>query len=169
MVSFLFLSWIFFSSAASASDFTFLQNISLFLSSWHISITDLAAYHGLLLNYSLRGQAAQAQNFLDKRIMTSQTPNRNTFTMVIDAYTRSKSSSAGEKAEKLLNKMRELHAAGNSEMEPDDVTYASIIRCKRRRIRDMTEFEKFVLMRELQIETWPFQHQSDYKSSVQND
>ena len=79
---------------------------------------DLAAYHSLMLNYSTRGQSKKAQRLL-QRILESpnMTPNRNTFTMVIDSYARSKSSIAGQKAEELLDQMRELHVAGNNEVE----------------------------------------------------
>ncbi len=122
---------------------------------------DLAAYHGMMLNYSLRGQAEKAEKFLFDDIMASHKPNRSSFTMLIDAYARSSSKDDGEKALQILNKMRELHAAGNMEVAPDDVTCASVIRCKVKNwkqssIRDMNEFEKFLIMKELQIETWPF-------------
>jgi len=128
---------------------------------------DLAAYHGMMLNYSLRGQVEKAETFLFDDIMATHKPNRNSFTMLIDAYARCSSKDVGEKAMKTLNKMRELHAAGNKELAPDDVTYASVIRCKMKNgklssIRDMTEFEKFLMMRELQIESWPFRHQESY-------
>jgi hypothetical protein len=89
-------------------------------------------------------------------------PNRNTFTIVIDSYSRATSTTnAGKKAEELLDQMRQLHAAGNTDVEPDNVCYASVIRCKQASkqasISDLTEFDKLQLMRELQIEKWPFQ------------
>eukprot|EP00986_Skeletonema_menzelii_P008525 scaffold3623_cov136-Skeletonema_menzelii.AAC.1 len=126
---------------------------------------DLAAYHGLLLNYAVRGMSKKARRLLQV-ILDSDTlsPNRNTFTMVIDSYSRSSSNAnAGLKAEELLDQMRELQAAGNSEVEPDSVCYASVIRAKQASqpssgtISDLSDFDKVQLMRELQIETWPFQ------------
>ncbi|KAL7494095.1 hypothetical protein ACHAWT_004626 [Skeletonema menzelii] len=126
---------------------------------------DLAAYHGLLLNYAVRGMSKKARRLLQV-ILDSDTlsPNRNTFTMVIDSYSRSSSNAnAGLKAEELLDQMRELQAAGNSEVEPDSVCYASVIRAKQASqpssgtINDLSDFDKVQLMRELQIETWPFQ------------
>lgn len=122
---------------------------------------DRAAYHGLLQNYSARGNSKKARLLL-QRILDSPfvTPNRATFTMVIDSYARSKASIAGQKAEELLDQMRELHAAGNNEVEPDDITYASVIRCKqvskKENVRDLSNLEKIELMRQLQIESWPF-------------
>jgi pentatricopeptide repeat protein len=124
---------------------------------------DLAAYHGLLLNYSVRGISPKARRLL-QTVLDSETiqPNRNTFTMVIDSYSRSSSTAnAGVKAEELLDQMRQLHAAGNANVEPDSVSYASVIRCKQastsKPINELTEFDKLQLMRELQIENWPFQ------------
>eukprot|EP00581_Thalassiosira_minuscula_P020182 CAMPEP_0183720284 /NCGR_PEP_ID=MMETSP0737-20130205/12944_1 /TAXON_ID=385413 /ORGANISM="Thalassiosira miniscula, Strain CCMP1093" /LENGTH=1194 /DNA_ID=CAMNT_0025950129 /DNA_START=262 /DNA_END=3846 /DNA_ORIENTATION=+ len=124
---------------------------------------DLAAYHGLLLNYSSRGKSKKARRLL-QRILDSpdMVPNRNSFTMVIDSYARSGSQHAAEKAEELLDQMRELHAAGNRDVEPDSVTYASVIRCKKRskdakKIHTMSTFEKIKMMQELQIEAWPFE------------
>ncbi|KAL7536303.1 hypothetical protein ACHAXR_007071 [Thalassiosira sp. AJA248-18] len=119
---------------------------------------DRAAYHGLLLNYSAEGNSKKARRLLQRMLDAPEiTPNRNSFTIVIDSYARSNSNSAGHKAEELLDQMRELHAAGNHEVEPDDVTYASVIRCKNKKIQDLTNFEKIELMRYLQIETWPFE------------
>ena len=122
---------------------------------------DLAAYHGLLLNYALRGMSKKARRLLQVILDSdSLSPNRNTFTMVIDSYSRG-SPNAGVKAEELLDQMRELHAAGNSDVEPDGVSYASVIRAKQAseplNVRDLTEFDKLELMRDLQIEKWPFQ------------
>ncbi|KAL3821811.1 hypothetical protein ACHAXA_003313 [Cyclostephanos tholiformis] len=122
---------------------------------------DRAAYHGLLLNYSTRGKSNEAEHLLRKILRsTMMRPNRATFTMVIDSYARSGSADAGQKAEVLLDQMRELHAAGNDEVEPDNVTYASVIRCKQvsknGQVKDLTSFEKLQLMRDLQLETWPF-------------
>jgi hypothetical protein len=152
---------------------------------------DRAAYHGLLLNYSTRGNSNDAERLLRRILDAGHRPNRATFTMVIDSHARSGSADAGRKAEELLDRMRELHAAGNDEVEvcspvsilwhlkcikyfthllspssrfiqhqPDDVTYASVIRCrqvsKNRQVRDLTRFEKLQLMRDLQLETWPF-------------
>lgn len=122
---------------------------------------DRAAYHALLQNYSMRGNSKKARRLLQKLLDSPDVkPNRASFTMVIDAYGRSKSSNAGLKAEELLDQMRELHAAGNNEVEPDDVTYASVIRCKqvtkREQVRDISNLEKVQLMRQLQIESWPF-------------
>eukprot|EP00578_Thalassiosira_sp_NH16_P019144 CAMPEP_0181097684 /NCGR_PEP_ID=MMETSP1071-20121207/11703_1 /TAXON_ID=35127 /ORGANISM="Thalassiosira sp., Strain NH16" /LENGTH=327 /DNA_ID=CAMNT_0023180187 /DNA_START=172 /DNA_END=1155 /DNA_ORIENTATION=- len=126
---------------------------------------DLASYHGLLLNYSARGKAKKARRLLQRILDSDLAPNRNTFTIVIDAYARKNLPNAGEKAEELLDQMRELHAAGNCEVEPDDITYASVIRCKatanNRMIRDMTTFEKIELCQKLQIETWPFGEADD--------
>jgi hypothetical protein len=79
---------------------------------------DRAAYHGLLLNYSTRGKSNEAEHLLRKILRsTMMRPNRATFTMVIDSYARSGSADAGQKAEVLLDQMRELHAAGNDEVE----------------------------------------------------
>jgi pentatricopeptide repeat protein len=123
---------------------------------------DLAAYHGLLLNYSVRGMSPKARRLLQAILDSEIEPNRNTFTMVIDSYSRSSSTAnAGVKAEELLDQMRQLHAAGNANVEPDSVSYASVIRCKQastsKPINELTEFDKLQLMRELQIENWPFQ------------
>jgi len=126
---------------------------------------DLAAYHGLLLNYAVRGMSKKARCLLQEILDADISPNRNTFTMVMDSYSRASSTTnAGKKAEELLDQMRQLQAAGNPDVEPDSVCYASVIRCKQastppRAIGDLTEFEKLQLMRELQIENWPFQKQ----------
>lgn len=122
---------------------------------------DLAAYHGLLLNYSVRGISKKARKTLQTVLDSHDIePNRNSFTMAIDSYCRSKSNNAGVKAEELLDKMRELHAAGNPDVEPDNITYASVIRCKqvsaKKKINDLSDFEKIEIMRNLQMETWPF-------------
>jgi hypothetical protein len=149
---------------------------------------DRAAYHGLLLNYSTTGNSKKA-GLLLQRILGSPNvkPNRATFTMVIDSYACSKSTDAGQKAEELLDQMRELHASGNDEVEvcfyyyfflscldfhrctllipllfkqPDNVTYASVLRCKQvsmnKQVKDFTTFEKLQLMQDLQLESWPF-------------
>ena len=123
---------------------------------------DRAAFHGLLLNYSTRGNSGKAWRLLQRMLDTpSITPNRNTFTIAIDSYARSKSNNAGRKAEELLDEMRQLHAAGNDEVEPDEVTYASVIRCmlppNKKKIQDLTILERIELMRTLQIERWPFE------------
>lgn len=79
---------------------------------------DRAAYHGLLLNYSTRGNSKKARRLLQRMLdAPGIEPNRNSFTMVIDSYARSRSKYAGVKAEELLDQMRELHAAGNHEVE----------------------------------------------------
>lgn len=123
---------------------------------------DLASYHGLLLNYAVRGMSKKARRLLQVILDTDMSPNRNTFTMVIDSYSRASSTeNAGKKAEELLDQMRQLHAGGNPDMEPDSVCYASVIRCKQasktsRTISDLTEFEKLSLKNILQIEKWPF-------------
>jgi pentatricopeptide repeat protein len=127
----------------------------------HIDL-DLAAYHGLLLNYAVRGISQKARRVLQVILDSGIKPNRNTFTIVIDSYSRATSTTnAGKKAEELLDQMRQLHAAGNTDVEPDNVCYASVIRCKQASkqasISDLTEFDKLQLMRELQIEKWPFQ------------
>jgi len=123
---------------------------------------DRAAYHSLMLNYSARGDSKKARLLLQRMLESpSLKPNRNSFTMVIDSYARSGSKYAGRKSEELLDQMRELHAAGNHEVEPDSITYASVIRCKQisnnEKIHEMTNFDKIQLMRELQIEEWPFE------------
>jgi hypothetical protein len=78
---------------------------------------DRAAYHGLLLNYSTRGDSNKAERLLRRILDTGHRPSRATFTMVIDSHARSGSADAGQKAEALLDRMRELHAAGNNEVE----------------------------------------------------
>ena len=79
---------------------------------------DLAAYHGLLLNYATRGNSSKARRLLQRITDAPKIqPTRATFTMVIDSYARSKSSNAGQKAEELLDEMRQLHAAGNNHVE----------------------------------------------------
>eukprot|EP00985_Skeletonema_marinoi_P030343 scaffold31682_cov212-Skeletonema_marinoi.AAC.11 len=125
---------------------------------------DLAAYHGLLLNYAVRGMSKKARRLLQVLDSDNISPNRNTFTMVIDSYSRASSNTnAGLKAEELLDQMRQLQAAGNSDVEPDSVCYASVIRAKQASkpgsgtISDLSEFDKVKIMRELQIENWPFQ------------
>ncbi|KAL9189713.1 hypothetical protein ACHAXT_009388 [Thalassiosira profunda] len=121
---------------------------------------DLAAFHGLLLNYSARGNSKKARRLL-QRILDSRdiAPDKSTFTMVINSYCRSAASNAGEEAEELLDQMRELHASGNNGVEPDVVTYASVIRCKlvseKKKSKDLSQLEKVVLMRDLQMEEWP--------------
>ena len=56
--------------------------------------------------------------------------------------------------------MRELHAGGNNEVEPDQVTYASVIRCiTQTDINDIEILEQLKLMRNLQIESWPFEEE----------
>lgn len=125
---------------------------------------DLAAYHSLLLVYSNRGNVRMTRDlFNDILSHPVLRPNRITFTIVMEAYVRRKNKHAGERAESLLNQMIELHAAGNEDVEPDRVTHASIIRCKavsmKKRVKDFSLFERIDLMRQLQIETWPF-HES---------
>ena len=79
---------------------------------------DRAAYHGVLLNYSTRGNSNKSVLLLQRMLGSLNVkPNRATFTMVIDSYARSKSTDAGQKAEELLDQMRELHASGNDEVE----------------------------------------------------
>lgn len=68
---------------------------------------------------------------------------------------RSKVDYAGERAEQLLDKMRELQAAGYANVEPDNITYASIIRCIRGTSSEVSAFEKLELMSRLQMERWP--------------
>ncbi|KAL7481603.1 hypothetical protein ACHAW6_007282 [Cyclotella cf. meneghiniana] len=118
---------------------------------------DIAAYHGLLLNYSLRGQVEKAERLVEAILHKSSIAvNRQTFTMLVNAYTNAKDTTAPERAEELLDKMRELHASGNKEAEPDDVAYSSIIRCIRSgNVQNITEYEKIELMSRLQIEKWP--------------
>jgi len=120
---------------------------------------DLTAYHGLLLNYSTRGKAKKARRLLQQILNSSFEPNRSSFTMAIDSYARSKAPNAGQKAEELLNQMIELHAAGNRDVEPDNVTYASVIRSMKgkKKIKDLESFDKISLMQSLQLESWPFE------------
>jgi hypothetical protein len=118
---------------------------------------DIAAYHGLLLNYSLRGQVEKAERLVEAVLHQSPIAvNRKTFTMLVNAYTNANDTNAPERAEELLDKMRELHASGNKEAEPDDIAYSSIIRCIRSgNVQNITEYEKIELMSRLQIEKWP--------------
>lgn len=123
---------------------------------------DRAAYHGLLLNYSTKGDSSKARLLLRTMLgLTNVKPNKATFTMVIDSYARSKFSDAGQNAEELLDQMRVLHAAGNDEVEPDNITYASVIRCKQvsknEQVKDLTTFRKLQLIQDLQLESWPFE------------
>ena len=127
---------------------------------------DLAAYHSLLLVYSNRGNIRKTRDlFNDILSHPVLRPNRITFTIVMEAYVRRKNKHAGERAASLLNQMIELHAAGNEDVEPDRVTHASIIRCKavsmKKRIKDISLFERIDLMRQLQIEKWPFHESGD--------
>ena len=79
---------------------------------------DRAAYHGLLLIYKVRGNHKKARRLLQKMLdLSNVEPDKKTFTIVIDAYRRSKSANAGERAEDLLDQMRQLHAAGNNDVE----------------------------------------------------
>jgi len=79
---------------------------------------DRASFHGLLLNYSTRGMSQQAGQLLRRMMETPNiSPNRASFTMVIDSYARSNSKNAGQQAETLLDQMREMHAAGYDEVE----------------------------------------------------
>ena len=119
---------------------------------------DIAAYHGLLLNYSLRGQVDKAEKLVETIIQQAVTPNRQTFTMLVNAYSNTKKcGNASQRAEEILDKMRELHAAGNKDAEPDNVALASIIRCIRNgKVKNMTAYEKLELMSRLQLGTWPF-------------
>ena len=119
---------------------------------------DLAAHHGILLNYSTRGKAKKARLLL-QQILEKLEPTRASFTMVVDAYARSKAPNAGQKAEELLNQMIELHASGNRDVEPDNVTYASVIRAMKgkKKIKDLESFDKISLMQSLQLESWPFE------------
>ena len=118
---------------------------------------DLASYNAMLFNYSSKGKAKKARLLLQHIIDTPElNPSKVTFTAVIDAYYRSKSNNRGTKAEELLDQMRELHAGGNNDVEPDQVTYASVIRCITE-INDIESLEQLKLMRKLQIESWPFE------------
>lgn len=53
--------------------------------------------------------------------------------MLINTYNNAlnKPAHATSRVEELLDKMRELHALGNNEAEPDDVTYRAVIKCIR--------------------------------------
>jgi hypothetical protein len=89
----------------------------------------------------------------------------------------------GQKAEKVLDQMRELHSTENDEVEvslclticyienyhelisllsnqPDNVRYARLIKCKQvstsGQVRDLTRSDKLQLMQDHKIEVWPF-------------
>lgn len=123
---------------------------------------DIAAYNSLMLNYSHRGQIQKAED-LFKQILDipSIQVDRKTFTMLINAYNNAldRPKNAPKRAEELLDKMRELHAAGNNDAEPDDVTYRNVIRCIRGGVLDMTDHERNELKSRLQLEKWPFDEQ----------
>ena len=123
---------------------------------------DIAAYNSLMLNYSLRGQIQKAED-LFKQIIDNPSiqVDRKTFTMLINAYNNAldRPKNAPKRAEELLDKMRELHAAGNNDAEPDDVTYRNVIRCIRGGILDVTAHERNELKSRLQLEKWPFDEQ----------
>lgn len=90
---------------------------------------DRASFHGLLLNYSTRGMPAKADHLLRRMMETPNiTPNRASFTMVIDSYARSNSKTAGQQAEAFLDQMREMHAAGYDEVEvcPDSIRHCIV-------------------------------------------
>ena len=83
--------------------------------------------------------------------------------MLVNTYSNSNDTNAPERAEELLDKMRELHASGNKEAEPDDVAYSSIIRCIwSGNVQNITEYEKIELMSRLQIEKWPNSSQYNF-------
>lgn len=93
---------------------------------------DRGAYHGLLLNYSTRGNSKKARLFLQRMLDSPNNvdvkPCKVSFTMVMDAYARSKSSNAGQKAEELLDQMRELHATGNHDVEVSITNMVPLLR-----------------------------------------
>ena len=123
---------------------------------------DIAAYNSLMLNYSLRGQIHKAEDLMKKVIDDpSIQADRKTFTMLINAYNNAldRPKNAPKRAEELLDKMRELHAAGNNDAEPDDVTHRNVIRCIRGGVLDMTNHERNELKSRLQLEKWPFDEQ----------
>jgi pentatricopeptide repeat protein len=119
---------------------------------------DIAAYNSLLLNYSIRGLVDKAEKLVERIMLDPFLINRKTFTMLINAYNNApmKHANAARRAEQLLDKMRELHALGNNEAEPDDVTYRSIIKCIRSGNVDAADHEKLALISRLQLEKWPF-------------
>ena len=121
---------------------------------------DIKAYNALMIGYSSRGQIQKAETLMEQILShPSITPNRKTFTMLINAYNNAlnKPSHAIERVEELLDKMRELHASGNNEAEPDDVTYRAIIKCIRNdQGLEVTDTEKLALKSRLQLERWPY-------------
>ena len=67
---------------------------------------DLAAYHGLLLVYSNRGNVRMTRELFNAILSHPDIrPNRITFTIVMEAYVRRKNKHAGERAEGLLNQV----------------------------------------------------------------
>lgn len=128
---------------------------------------DAVAYNSLLRCYAVRGMAHEAELLLSKmekaRLAGKNLagPDRVSYTTVVDALSRSRSADAPERAVALLDRMRELHAAGRPDIEPDDATYSSVVRCKvpGRDPREIAPLERSLLMNELQIEDWPFAHE----------
>lgn len=121
---------------------------------------DIAAYNALMLSYSTRGQIQKAENLMERILLEPSIPvNRKTFTMLINAYNNAsiRPTNAAKRAEELLDKMRVLHASGNNEAEPDDVTYRSICKCiLNGQVQDVADDEKRALISRLQLERWPF-------------
>ncbi|KAL3794979.1 hypothetical protein ACHAWO_003385, partial [Cyclotella atomus] len=110
---------------------------------------DIAAYNSMMLNYSTRSEVQKAEKLMERILLDpSVSVNRKTFTILINTYGNNplKTLNAGKRAEELLDKMREFHATGNNDAEPDDVTYRSVVKCIRNGlVHDITEHEKLAL------------------------
>jgi pentatricopeptide repeat protein len=99
---------------------------------------DIVAYNAMMLNYSVRGQTPKAEELM-KQILhhLPHSVNRKTFTMLMNTYNNDNASSKTldvigksrrQRVIRILDRMRELHAAGNNDAEPDEVAYRSMIK-----------------------------------------
>lgn len=91
-------------------------------------------YTTTLKGWTNAGQAAKAENILNKMISLSEnsnpnvTPNRISFNTVLDGWARTKGRDSSQRAVDLLEQMEQFSEnEGYSDVYPDTITYSSVI------------------------------------------
>jgi pentatricopeptide repeat protein len=95
---------------------------------------NVICYNTVMSAYAKQGRAAEAEALLEEMYVDysingneSAKPTMISFTVVLDAWSKSKSRHAPERAETILMRMIELHQAGKLDAKPTRVSYNCVI------------------------------------------
>jgi pentatricopeptide repeat protein len=92
-------------------------------------------YNTVISAFARAGQAERAEALVEEMYSDyldgndSAKPNVRSFSVVLDAWSKSRSRDAPQWAEAILERMTQLHSSGGLDTKPNIVSYSSVINC----------------------------------------